>query len=276
MENKIQYAKTGGHQKIHLQPFQVDRTNLFTGRVEMHVLEDFDKPNGNYLSLAFGRTIADLSGISNLATGSRSHPLPLCVGVERRYEAEGSMAIYSYTFEGVLKFRDERYVQFDLEFTMMQEPIETHPNFAALDSAFGPYNPINREWPRVMSGSSASQGLTGGVTGALGPTTNPMYGVTNYFSPGAIYRLTFTDVDVDPDFMNDIGTIVTPPKISEAFSEFQTWVTSSTGRNWLKMSPRISQRGSSLQIQEEYMLSGPRGWDPNVYTPEALKGQAKV
>lgn len=272
MELKNKY---GEHQRIHLLPFQIDRTNLFVGRVEFHVPEDFNRPNATYLSLGFGSAIANESGISNLATGGRTHPWPLCVQVERRYDEALSMAIYTYTFEGTLRVRDEKYVQFDLEFSLSQEPIETHPNFLALDSAFGPYDPLNRQWPRVLSAASASVGLTGAADASVGPTTNPMYGVTSYFSPQAMYRISFTDIDVDSSFLDDIGTIVTPPKIGEAFPEFQSWVVSSARRNWLKMAPRVSQRGSCVTVTEEYMLSGPRGWDPNIYTVEALRGQTK-
>src|SRR5580765_1981792 len=106
--NKNRY---GSHQRVHILPFTVDRTNLFTGKVEYHVDdEDFDKPNAQFLGLGFGSgTIAQLAGISNLASGGR-RAAPLCVGVERRYDDAASMAIYTYTFEGIATNASQRYI----------------------------------------------------------------------------------------------------------------------------------------------------------------------
>ena len=38
-----------------------------------------------------------------------------------------------------------------------------------------------------------------------------------------------------------------------------------SGRNWIVMPPKISQRGGIYQITEELMLSQPGGWPENVY-----------
>lgn len=262
----------GLHQQIHIQPFVVDRTNLFTGRVEYHVEEDFDRPSANYMSLGYGATIAGMSGISGMAKGTATQPVPSCVGVERRYDNENSMAVYTYTFEGIATSHGERFIEFELEFTMNQEPIETHPSFPELQVIFGPYDPLNRLWQPHITQAAANVGLqqtTGG-----GPVTNPMYGVTSYLSPGLIYRMSYTDVDVDPDFMDHVGTIVIPPIPEELFPQLQGWIQNTGFRNWLKLAPKIRQHGSCITVIEEYMLSGPRGWADAVYSEDALKGQA--
>lgn len=252
-------------------PFVVDRTNLFIGRVELHVFEDFDKPSSTFMGLGYGRNIASEAGISQLASGPAGR-VPQCVGIERRYDEPNSMAIYTYTFEGIATDHSQRWIEFELEFTMNQEPIETHPSFPELSDIFGPYDAINRLWPQYITQQSAEAGLTGQQQG--GPILNPLYGVTSYFSPGLMYRLSYTDIDVNQDLMLLIGTVFKkPPGIGEAFPELDGWLAETEKRNWLKMAPKIRQRGSCISIIEEYMLSGPRGWDANIYSEEALKGQ---
>lgn len=260
--------KFGLHQQIHIQPFTVDRTNLFTGRVEFHVDEDFDKPNPQYMGLSFGRQISQMAGIGNLAVGSGSQPTPSCVGVERRYDNENSMAIYTYTFEGIATDHGTKWIEFELEFTMNQEPIETHPSFESLNELFGHYDAINRIWPQYITQQAAAVGLQSVREGSV--IKNPMYGVSSYLSPGLIYRISFTDTDVDQDFMEGVGTIVIPPKFGEAFPDLQSWIINSTVRNWLKLAPKIRQHGSCIAITEEYMLSGYRGWIPEIYSAAAL------
>jgi hypothetical protein len=269
MQEKLLY---GAHQVIHILPYTVDRTNLFTGRVEYQIGEDFDKPDPAKMSLTFGRTVSAMAGIGSMAVGSGSNPTPSCVGVERRYDTENSMAIYTYTFEGIAVNHGEKFIEFELEFTMNQQPIETHPNFEALNEIYGHYDAINRIWPQFITEQAAAVGLQSQRRQA-GAVLNPLFGVSSYLEPGLIYRISFTDTDVDQDFLMDIGTIAIPPKFGDAFPELQTWITSATpNRNWLKLAPKIHQRGSCIQIVEEFMLSGYRGWLPDVYSAGALGG----
>lgn len=268
MQLKTRFTAPPGHQKYHIQAYTVDRTNLFTGRVELHVEEDFDKPSGQYMGLSYGRTVAADTGINSMATGSGSQPGPSCVGVERRYDTENSMAIYTYTFEGIAIEHNTKYTEFELEFTMNQEPIETHPSFESLNEIFGHYDAINRLWPQYITQQSAAVGLQSAQQG--GPVLNPMYGVSSYLSPGLIYRISYTQTDIDPRYLFDIGSIVVPPMFGQAFPEMQSWITQNTVRNWLKLAPKVRQRGSCISITEEYMLSGYRGWLAPVYSSAAL------
>lgn len=269
MDEKLRY---GQHFEIHVQPFQVDRTNLFTGRVEYHSPEDWDRPDSNKMSLSFGPTIVGLSGIGSLARGGASQPYPLCVGVERRYDTDNSMAIYSYTFEGIAVNHGQKWIEFELEFTMNQQPIETHPNFESLNEIYGHYDAINRIWPIFITEQAASVGLQS-TRPQGGAVRNPMYGVSSYLEPGLTYRISYTDIDVDQDFLMNIGTIVIPPKFGEAFPQLQSWITNATpNRNWLKLAPKIRQHGSCIAVTEEYMLSGYRGWLTPIYSAEALGG----
>jgi hypothetical protein len=263
----------GAHQSYHPLSFQVDRTNLFVGRVEMHAMEDWDGANQEFLSLNFGDgTVAASAGINNLATSGKG--APRCVGVERRYDDALGMGIYTYTFEGIASRHDKKFYEFELEFTMEQRPIETHPNFQKLEDTFGPYDSLNRLWPRIVTEKSAATapGLSKPKSG--GPVTNPMYGQTSFISPGCVYRRSYTTVDLESKVMEDIGTIVVPPAIDSAFAQFNSFITkNSPQRNWLKMNPKIRQRGGCISVIEEYLLSGPLGWFPAMYNKEALTVQ---
>jgi hypothetical protein len=225
-----------------------------------------------YMSLKYGAQIGAEAGIFNLAAGGKTPPW--CVGVERRYDEALSMAIYTYTFEGIATDHSIKYVEYELEFTMEQAPIETHPNWQSLDDVYGPYDSINRLWPAIITQAAATAGLTA-KTQVGGPVVNPMYGITNYTVPSCYFRMTYTDTDVDPKFMDDIGSINYPQKLSTAFPDFQD-ILSKGGignRNWLKMAPKVRQHGSCLQITEEWALSGPRGWIEPIYSSQALQGQ---
>jgi hypothetical protein len=110
--------------------------------------------------------------------------------VERRYDEGASMAIYTYTFEGIATRRGTKFIEYELEFTMEQAPIETHPDFQHLNDVFGPYDSLNRLWPPIITEKSAAVGLK--QTSEGGPQPNPMYGVTSYLVPGCMFRMTFT------------------------------------------------------------------------------------
>jgi hypothetical protein len=262
----------GIHQQFHVLPFTVDRTNLFTGKIEMHVYEAWNEPNSSYMSLSFGNSVGGQAGISSLAEGPAYTP-PMCVGVERRYDDASSMAIYSYTFEGIATEHSVRYVEYELEFTLEQAPIEGHPNFQNINDIYGPYDSINRLWPPFITEKAAAVGLKA-QTSSGQMIQNPMYGVTSYLIPGAIYRTTFTDPDVDKTFMDNVGAIDEPSTYyDKMFSQFSQLLSKKIGnRNWLKLAPKVRQRGSCLTITEEWQLSGYRGWLEPVYSPDALAG----
>jgi hypothetical protein len=273
--HKTIHEAESGHQTYHPLPFTVDRTNLFIGRVEYHIFEAWDKPDPDLLDIGFGNgTVARDAGILDMVFAASTKPL-CCVGVERRYDAPSSMAIYTYTFEGLNSKHDTQYIEFELEFTMEQMPIETHPSFQRLNDIYGPYDSLNRLWPPIVTAASAATGL--GATSSGGPVSNPIYGVTTYNVPGCVFRMTFTDSDVDQGAFNNVGVRVeNPPKIGQAFPNIAGLLKKGGAgftRDWLKMAPKIRQHGACVQITEEYMLSGPRGWTKQIYDLEWLQGQ---
>jgi hypothetical protein len=157
---------------------------------------------------------------------------------------------------------------------MNQEPIETHPSFENLNDSYGPYDPINRVWPRFISRAGKAAGLSGGIS-TTAAATNPMYGVSSYMSPGCVYRVTYTDLSTDQNAFTDIGVYTkSPPDLPESFATVNKLLGSLGSRDWLKMAPKLRRHGNAVTVIEEYMLSGPRGWFPPIYDRSALKGQS--
>ena len=61
-----------------------------------------------------------------------------------------------------------------------------------------------------------------------------------------------------------IGTVQSPPQIGK-FN-----LPGLGQRNWLKLAPKVRMRGNTIEITMEYMLSGPLGWFPEIYSTGQL------
>ena len=64
--------------------------------------------------------------------------------------------------------------------------------------------------------------------------------------------------DVASD-MNNLGYIDTPPNVGK-------FVKVAAGRDWLLVTCSVDQVGDGSKSTREWMLSGPEGWDPDIYT----------
>lgn len=262
-------TRFGQHQQFFVMGVDVDRTSLAQVRVEMHVSDEgcnnFDT---NALSLGYGLGVAQEIGVTDLLDVPEDIPEAICVGINRRYDNDGSMGIYTYIFEGLLQNRVP-FFMYELEFAMNQEPIETHPNFSEFEPKYGPYNPIDRTWPRVPTAKQATAGGLGGTANAAQAVTNPMFGVSSFLSPGAVWRVSYTATELTAEIFNGIGSTDEPDGLDQ-FEDFANAIEASQ-RNWLKMAPRIVKRGGAFQITLEWMLSGPRGFMGDIYDQENLE-----
>jgi hypothetical protein len=259
----------GTHQQFFVTGVDVDRTSLAQVTIEMQVAnEGLNNFNTSFLTLSYGLGVAGEAGVTSFIETPQDSPQAICVGISRRYDRENSMGVYTYNFEGLLQDRDPFY-EFELEFSMNQEPIETHPNFEVFEPIFGPYNPLNRTWPRIPTQKqSQAGGLSGPSNNAAQAVTNPLFGTTSFLSPGCVYRVMFSTVKIDPGMYNGIGTIDTPFKLDQ-FNDFLQLVLQSK-RNWLKLAPKLRKRGGAIQVVLEWLLSGPRGWEQFIYSNEAI------
>ena len=181
----------------------------------------------------------------------------------------GFIALLNYSGAGEDQTFDADSKTFELEGTMSDDPIATHPNFEELAAKYG-WDYKAKEFPEFLP--NKAKVTTGNA--ALGlqkkdsakKTKNPLYTVSSYLAVGAELRISYGSRTVPEGAWKDIGAIFdVPPNIG-------TFVLPKTtkNRNWMKMAPSIKQRGNTVEITERYMMSGPAGWIPDMYNGAQL------
>jgi len=190
---------------------------------------------------------------------------------------EANMAKVSIKFEGIDPSGggdpDEAVrTEYTLEGSSSSEPIEAHPEFE--DNIAGkPSSPLNGALfvdPITGEQSDRDNGdgndLLAGVFSkfqCVSPTpSHPKFGIKSYQEKGFVYTEVKTyssasaaSISIN---MNGIGTINTPPA-----SDILPTVNSP--RNWILSSCTAVIVGSGVKVTRSWMLSGRRGWDPDIY-----------
>jgi hypothetical protein len=137
----------------------------------------------------------------------------------------------------------------ELDFSSIQSPIQTSPNFQNLVSTYG-WDEATQSFPKKISGGSDS----------------PVFGTTDFLSYSCVYRQIQTLASVPSGIFDNIGTIddnVPFKKIADPAHGDE--------RTWLYLAPKIASRGNAFQITQEWMLSGfGTGWIPEIYSQAAL------
>jgi len=154
--HKTRYAGSTETSEDSHSAVPVDRTNLFTGRVEYHVDEDFDKPSSQFLGLGYGapRSQVWLQLVALLLRPARC--AFVCGRGDRRYDNENSMAIYTYSLKASPRMLHRGISSFELEFTINQEQSKRIRALGVLNDTYGPYDALNRLWPRYVSAQTAA------------------------------------------------------------------------------------------------------------------------
>lgn len=148
---------------------------------------------------------------------------------------------------------DDDKVTFELDTSMAEDPIQTHPNFDALKTKYG-WDGVKEQFAKMMPETSAGQpnALSGGGNKSK---KNPLFGVEHWLVVGAVFRKTYSARTIPANLLKGIGTIVERPPGIEQFH-----IPAAAKKcNWLKLAPKIRRRGNAVEITEEYMLSGPSG-----------------
>lgn len=178
----------------------------------------------------------------------------------------------TYEYEGLgpqtASGPDGSDVVFEIEGSMTQDPIETHPRFDKLSKTYG-WDETNRQFSKTLpagSDASASSGSSPNSNALAGTQDssskkNPFLGVDSWLVVGAIFRKTYAAGSIPSTIFDGIGTITAAP---EGIREFKL-PSGSKKRNWLKLAPKVSRRGSAVQISLEWMMSGPNGWLSDIY-----------
>jgi hypothetical protein len=154
---------------------------------------------------------------------------------------------------------------FELDTSMNEEPIETHPAFKELKKIYG-WDQTERRFaetlPQFGPKFDPKNGLSSDSQDSL---ENPLFGVDSWLVIAAVYRITFGSKVIPGDILTGIGTIIkSPPQIG------QFKVPSNGKRNWLKLSPKLNKQGNAVRVTLEWALSGPKGWLKPIYSQGQL------
>ena len=175
-------------------------------------------------------------------------------GYEVTLHFEGAEADFKYS---------DTQITFEFDASMAEEPIQSHPSFDKLKKKYG-WSTADKAFPETMpTNSTASNALSADATKT---GKSPLYGCDSYLAVGAVFRKTYISTTVPSHILKGIGTIVSKPP---GIGQFYIPPTGSK-RNWLKTAPKVRRRGSAVEVTEEWMLSGPAGWNKDVYGGDQL------
>lgn len=188
-----------------------------------------------------------------------------CTEVSSEILMNGMLKVV-YSYEGIDSGREpsDDEIEFEMDTSMAEEGIETHPQFANLAKAYG-WDADEKQFaattaPAATDGTNALSSTTAKSTGS------PMRGVDSWLVVGAIFRRTYAATRIPESALQGIGAIVRRPPDIGAFS----LPSDMKKRNWLKLAPKLRRRGNAANVSEEWMLSGPKGWLTPIYSQAQL------
>ena len=180
-------------------------------------------------------------------------------------EDDGSYKVVLH-FEGIAgQGPDDNQVTFELDTSMAEDPIQTHPYFETLKTKYA-WDAVKEQFAELIPDTGGQQTALSG--GSQKTKKNPLFGVENWLSVGATFRKTYSALTIPSAILRGIGTIVDQPP---GIAQFNI-PSAAKSRNWLKVAPKIKRKGNAVEITEEYMLSGPNGWSTDVYGQAQLEG----
>ncbi len=150
-------------------------------------------------------------------------------------------------FEGMTDdAKDEDQVTFELDTSMAEVPIQTHPFFDTLKTRYA-WDAAKEQFAETLPESSGQQTALSGS--GKKPKKNPMFGVDNWLVVGAVFRKTSAARNIPSGILRGIGTVVEKPPGIEQFKISGA----AKKRNWLKMAPKLKRKGNAVEITEEYI-----------------------
>jgi hypothetical protein len=238
------------HGEIKLESMETDRFGIISAVITQRRNED----------IMVSRENSDLRKIAPNWLVPLNHA--------RRAYKDGH-AIYTFSYLGVTQewtFDERTQTVYEFDVAMNQSPIGSHPNFQHLSRKYG-WDNQRKEFPEFIETAPPQDGID---QEEVKQEKNPFYGVTDYLEVGGVLRVSKASRNLPGDVYRDIGTIIDRP------ADLNRVVTGSFNignRNWLKLGPKVKRRGNVFEWSEEYLLSGPRGWEPEIYSRQAYAGR---
>lgn len=146
-----------------------------------------------------------------------------------------------------------------------EEPIASHPAFTVATSGFDS-SIVSAAGGMVTEGSGVSGGAVFNADGAFvefnKKALNNFFGVQSFLSPRVSYKRTFSSGTV-PTNGQKVAYIYTSPNGNPpTIATGRTWLL--TGLSWQNNGNELNNSGQ-YQVTEEYLSSGPNGWNNVVY-----------
>ena len=187
-----------------------------------------------------------------------SHPFEpklKCYETSTNWELGGIFVVTSI-YKGVLADNPEELAQHEFGRTTTEAPIETHPRFAI------PLNdpPVTVQELAIIE--LALQNATDPPPDSLNEAATLLYnkkrrGIESYLKPGGIYKKTYASNTIpEASLMQRVGYIYNPEAPAP---------TPPSGQNYLCIGISWVKAAGVVTINEEYQLSGPGGWDTDLY-----------
>lgn len=178
---------------------------------------------------------------------------------------EGGMGNLTNHYRGIYASNPYGFTQYDGAISTTAEPIETAPIFAGPPGTNPDTAPVTRNDIAIVGNALANNTPPTSVDALLsGPKAITYYnkklrGIDSFYRTGFVWRRHFCAGEV-PSYTNLVGFIVIPPTTPQAPPD------PPPGQNYLFTGIGWRQQGGVVTIDEEYQLSGPGGWDIDLYT----------
>lgn len=190
---------------------------------------------------------------------------------------EGGMGNLVSRFRGIFSDNAAAFMQVDGQVSTTAEPLELAPVFNG-NYISGSYDPDTA--PVTRSDIAIVQNFLAGGSGIDPTTIDPklsgdvarkyfnkkLRGQDSYYRPGFVHRRHYINNEV-PEYTELVGTIVDPNDLLLAGApDIAVAPTPPSGQNYLFSGLAYRIQGGVVTIDEEFILSGPGGWDIDLYT----------
>ena len=170
------------------------------------------------------------------------------------WEAGGIFRVTTI-YKGVLANNPEELAQHEFGRTTTEAPLETHPKFA-IPRDNPPVTPTMLEAIELaLQNSTPPPESIKGVARLL--YDKKRRGIESFMKPGGIYKRSYASQSIpDASILAKVGKIDTPSAPAPVAPSGQNYL--SIGVSWVKSAGVVT-------ISEEHQLSGPGGWDTDIY-----------
>jgi len=205
-------------------------------------------------TLTFKTTTAGFT-LSSLPNPLSPHPVYTQL---KLYEAQakrepGNIMVVTCTYRGVIVGNKFTFAQQEFNVSTSGEPLETHPLFVDVVT---PTELATIQKFLDNNTVPVYSEATAGATAAGAKLYNKKRrGIDSYLSIGGTYKLSYIQPDIPTDYA-PVGAIIIAPTLAPIPPGSRTYLYS--GLSWRK-------QGGVVSVNEEYTMSGPAGWDEDLY-----------